>query len=134
MQRKNSVPALFVYTLHLATGSLTFAETVPLPGNPLDVAMVTGNSSKLIVPVDPTSLKQQAPPTTPEKYILKIERVESSGAYEALDALLQPVADPENTLGVEISSEELQGLLYTTETLRKLDFGDADKDGGAEEE
>lgn len=105
-----------------------------MAGNPLDVAVAAGNSNKLIVPVDPTSLKQQASPMTPEKYILKIERVDGSGAYEALDALLQPISDPENTLGAEIASEELQGLLYTTETLRKLDFGDAEKDGGAEEE
>jgi hypothetical protein len=95
--------------------------------------VVEGIGNKLIVAVDPTSLKQQADPTTPEKHILKIERVDSSGAYEAVDAEFQPISDSENTLGAEVSSEELQGLLYTTETLRKLDFGDAEKDGGAEE-
>ncbi|KAF3762418.1 hypothetical protein M406DRAFT_265134 [Cryphonectria parasitica EP155] len=116
------VPVLFIYTLQ-SSASLEFSAAVRLPGNPLDVGVVSGKELVVTVDRDQKDANQDAL----EKSILGVKYTD--GEYVVSDDLIKELPD----LGAEdqdISSEELQSLLYSAETLRKLETGDAEKEAG----
>lgn len=111
-----SVPAVFMFILQ-ASGSLEFSRTISLPGNPMDIAIVS--SEKAVVAVDPGH--ESASGGDLKKSLLKVEHI--NGEYKASDDLVQDISD----LGdgeTDVSEEELQKLLYSAETLRKMESED----------
>ena len=101
-----SVPALFSYTLNPSTNTLEHSGTVPLPAIPLDVEFLQDN--KLLVAVD----------TSSGDYVSTLVVV-STAAEDG--STVQTTPAPNLPAGeVKYGAEELQKLLYTTETLRKL--------------
>ncbi|AEO53972.1 hypothetical protein MYCTH_2295948 [Thermothelomyces thermophilus ATCC 42464] len=105
------VPALFRYGL-LGDNTLVHRETIPLPGNPLDVDAfdIGGASPRLLVALHPKTSTE----------------VGSSSSLVALDKeeagwRQTPLVDSLATgSSSDISETELQKILYSTESLRKL--------------
>lgn len=122
LTKRHRVPALFLYTLKEA-GSLEFVNTIKLTGNPLDVGIV--DSAKLVVAVD-TSTNAAAGDHDLKKSLLKVEQ--RNGEYQVSEGLIQDIPELEDT-SAEILEDELQKLLYTAETLRKLDLEEGGPDG-----
>lgn len=114
----DSVPALFLFMLK-DTGSLEFSQTVHLPGNALEVGVVDGE--KLIVAVDPN--QKEARDYDLQKSLVMVEY--ANGEYQIADNVVTDVADL-NTEDMDVPDEEVQRLLYSAETLRKLDTEDAE--------
>lgn len=106
----HSVPALFCYTLSGTT--LTHTETVPTPGNVLDVVPVDmdSGSPKLLVAVDPESGAEGEQKAS----IIVVERDGASGWRLGAGGAVGPVEEDEGG-----KAEEWQKLLYSTEGLRK---------------
>ncbi|KAK4226127.1 hypothetical protein QBC38DRAFT_500652 [Podospora fimiseda] len=90
------VPALFIYTFSPETPLLQHTETISLPGNLLDVEYLQ-KQSKLLVTVDHSS---------------SLIIIEGSTQTPAQNL---PAGED-----LKIEPQELQKLLYTTESLRKL--------------
>ena len=123
------MPALFIFKLQHNT--LIHAQTIPLSGNPLDVAITNTEAQPLTlaVAIDPA-------PSTATAAV-------TEGAVEELDSSLLTlvvedggsVSSPEThlpvveTVGMDISRAELDKILYTLENLRKTEMDD---DGGDE--
>ena len=121
------MPALFIFKLQHNT--LIHAQTIPLSGNPLDVAITNTEAQPLTlaVAIDPA-------PSTATGAV-------TEGAVEELDSSLLTlvvedggsVSSPEThlpvveTVGMDISRAELDKILYTLENLRKTEMDD---DGG----
>ena len=121
------MPALFIFKLQHNT--LVHVQTIPLSGNPLDVAITNTEAQPLTlaVAIDPA-------PSTATAAV-------TEGAVEALDSSLLTlvvedggsVSSPEThlpvveTVGMDISRAELDKILYTLENLRKTEMDD---DGG----
>ena len=121
------MPALFIFKLQHNT--LIHAQTIPLSGNPLDVAITNTEAQPLTlaVAIDPA-------PSTATAAV-------TEGAVEELDSSLLTlvvedggsVSSPEThlpvveTVGMDISRAELDKIFYTMENLRKTD---TDNDGG----
>ena len=121
------MPALFIFKLQHNT--LIHAQTIPLSGNPLDVAITNTEAQPLTlaVAIDPA-------PSTATAAV-------TEGAVEELDSSLLTlvvedggsVSSPEThlpvveTVGMDISRAELDKILYTLENLRKTEMDD---DGG----
>lgn len=101
------------------TGSLEFSRTVNLPYNVLEVGVVDGE--KLIVAVDPN--RKEAGEYDLQKSLMMVEH--ANGDYQIPDDPVTNVADL-NQEDIDVSYEELQRLLYSAETLRKLDTEDAE--------
>lgn len=99
-----SVPGLFSYTLNPSTKTLQHSRTIPLPAIPLDVEILQEN--KLLVAVD-TSAGDYA------STLVVVDAAED-GSTTQTPAPNLPAGD------VKYGAEELQKLLYTTESLRKL--------------
>ncbi|KAK3988059.1 hypothetical protein QBC44DRAFT_371386 [Cladorrhinum sp. PSN332] len=92
------VPALFIYTFSPSGQTrLQHTETITLPGNPLDVELLP--QSRLLVTIDSTA--------SPSSLIV----IEGSTQTPVQNL---PAGD------IKIEAQELQKLLYTTESLRKL--------------
>lgn len=116
-----SVPALFLFILK-DTGSLEFSRTVKLPGNPLEVGVV--DATNLVVAIDPI---HETGDYDVFKSLLKVEH--TNGEYQISDGLVRDIPDVSNE-DADVSAEELKRLLYSAETLRKLDTEDAGGDAG----
>jgi hypothetical protein len=105
------VPAIFLFTLR-PNGTLDYVRNISLPGNPLEVEVVS--SDRLVIAVEPA----RAGEYDLSKSLLKVERVGQD--YEVADGLIGPVPD----LGeheTDLAEEELQTLLFNAENLRKTD-------------
>lgn len=103
------MPALLHYEL-LEDNSLKFHEAIRLPGNPLDVELVEalGAAQRLLVAVDPSA---------------SVEGSNSSLVVLSKEQAGWQQGKVENLLAageINISTEELQRILYSTESLRKL--------------
>ncbi|KAJ4296018.1 tRNA (guanine-N(7)-)-methyltransferase non-catalytic subunit trm82 [Collariella sp. IMI 366227] len=96
------VPALFCYEL-LEDNSLEYRETIKLPGNPFDVEII--EPSRLVVVVDPAEDNASS---------LIVLNKEEAGWQQSMAENL-PAGGEHN-----ISRKELEKILYTTESLRKL--------------
>lgn len=123
------MPALFIFKLQHNT--LIHAQTIPLSGNPLDVAITNTEAQPLTlaVAIDPA-------PSTATAAV-------TEGAVEELDSSLLTlvvedggsVSSPEThlpvveTVGMDISRAELDKILYTLENLRKTEMDDDGGDG-----
>lgn len=118
---KYSVPALFLFILQ-DTGSLEISRTIRLPGNPLEVGVVDGTN--LVVAVEPI---HETGDYDVFKSLLKVEHL--NGGYQISEGLVKDVPEVSNE-DSDVSAEELKRLLYSAETLRKLDVEEAD--GNAE--
>lgn len=121
------MPALFIFKLQHNT--LVHVQTIPLSGNPLDIAITNTEAQPLTlaVAIDPA-------PSTATAAV-------TEGAVEALDSSLLTlvvedggsISSPEmhlpvvETVGMDISRAELDKILYTLENLRKTEMDD---DGG----
>lgn len=117
---KHSVPALFLFVLK-DTGYLKFSRTIKLPGNPLEVGVV--DTTRLVVAVDPI---QETGDYDVFKSLLKVEHAD--GEYHISDGLVKDIPDVSKE-DANVSAEEMKRLLYSAETLRKLDAegaGDAE--------
>ncbi|KAL2161493.1 hypothetical protein VTH06DRAFT_8055 [Thermothelomyces fergusii] len=106
------VPALFRYEL-LGDNALVHRETIPLPGNPLDVDVLdTGApSSRVLVALHPKTSADAGSSAS----LVALDREES-------DWRQTPVIDSLAATGSssDISEAELEKILYSTEGLRKL--------------
>ena len=100
-----SVPALFRYEL-LADNQLEHRETTPLPGNPLDVEVVDAPAFRLLLAVDPAE-------GSGGSSLIVLDKQEAGWRQSEVENL------PAGT-DMPISSSELQKILYSTESLRKL--------------
>ncbi|KAL2199970.1 hypothetical protein P885DRAFT_29622 [Corynascus similis CBS 632.67] len=104
------VPALFRYDL-LKDNTLQYRETIPVPGNPLDVdALGTSEvSPRLLVAAYPsTSSEGSSSPS-----LIALDKEEAGWRQT-------PVEDLPAGGGYNIGEVELQKILYSTESLRKL--------------
>ncbi|KAK4151967.1 hypothetical protein C8A00DRAFT_44929 [Chaetomidium leptoderma] len=105
------VPALFRYEL-LEDNTLCHRETIPLPGNVLDVEMIEASGvapPRLLVAVDPGA---SAEGLSSSSSLILLDK-EEAGWRQSNVENLPAGAD------VNISTKELQKILYSTETLRK---------------
>ncbi|KXX75910.1 hypothetical protein MMYC01_207370 [Madurella mycetomatis] len=101
------VPALFYYQL-LDDNTLCHRETIRLPGNPLDVEIL--GPERLLVSVEPSA----STAASPSLVVLDKE------AQTEIDWRQSPVAPQNVPEAVRVGIEELQKILYSTESLRKL--------------
>ncbi|ROW16098.1 hypothetical protein VPNG_01944 [Cytospora leucostoma] len=114
------VPAIFIFTLK-ANGSLDFSRTIRLPGNPLEVDVVDGET--LLVAAEPNA--RDAGEYDTKKSILKVEHV--NGEFQVSDGVINDIPD----LGdneTDLTEEEMQALLYSAENLRKMEFDEPGAD------
>ena len=107
-----SVPALFFYDL-LDDNTLRHRETIKLPGNALDVEAIesSGPSPRLLVAVDNSA---SAEGESSSLIVLEKEGAAEAGWKQSNVQNLPAAGD------IKLSVEELQKILYTTESLRKL--------------
>ena len=106
--RPRSVPALFRYEL-LEDNQLQHRETIPLPGNPLDVELVEAagaTAPRLLLAVDPAQ-------GSGGSSLIVLDK-EEAGWRESQVENLPAGGD------MAIGATELQKILYSTESLRKL--------------
>jgi tRNA (guanine-N(7)-)-methyltransferase subunit TRM82 len=105
------VPALFRYEL-LEDNTLQHRETIPTPGNPLDIEgiEVSGGAPRLLVAVYPSSSTDGS--SNSSSFIV-LDKGETGWRQTNVENL---PADGD----IDISETELQKILYSTETLRKL--------------
>ncbi|KAK3337144.1 hypothetical protein B0T19DRAFT_411641 [Cercophora scortea] len=113
------IPALFAYEL-LQDGTLQHRQTIPTPGNPLDVEFLE-SSSQLLLAMDPdAAAREEGNVTSSSLRVLSYEPATASwqladnesGRVKGL-----PVADDGDA--AVLSAEDVQRALYTTESLRK---------------
>jgi tRNA (guanine-N(7)-)-methyltransferase subunit TRM82 len=104
------VPALFRYEL-LEDNTLHHRETIPTPGNPLDVEgiEVPGAAPRLLVAVYPSGSTDGSSNSS----FIVLDKGESGWRQTSVENL--PAGGD-----IAISETELQKMLYSTETLRKL--------------
>jgi tRNA (guanine-N(7)-)-methyltransferase subunit TRM82 len=105
------VPALFHYEL-LDDSRLQHRETIPLRGNPLDVDIIESPSGgqRLLVAMDPSasvSIEEGS------SSLVVLDKQETGWKQTNVENL--PACEDAN-----ISADELQKILYSTESLRKL--------------
>ncbi|SPQ18693.1 21064eb3-aa97-4643-8e48-66c5c0249ce7 [Thermothielavioides terrestris] len=105
------VPALFQYEL-LDDNKLRHHETIPLRGNPLDVDIIESPSGgqRLLVAMDPSasvSIEEGS------SSLVVLDKQETGWKQTNVENL--PACEDAN-----ISADELQKILYSTESLRKL--------------
>ncbi|KAM7219140.1 hypothetical protein V8F06_005437 [Rhypophila decipiens] len=124
------IPAVFCFQLKDSETTLQHAQTIPLPNgnNPLDVEYLHSSPSpRLLVAVDPNSIttsstenttEPAATTTTPSLRVFSLEQ----GQWHPTE---QVIKGPEPSTGSSpeesnpITVQELQKILYTTESLRK---------------
>lgn len=87
------------------------------------------DNDKLVVAVD--QVHKEVPEHGLEKYLLRVES--TNDEYQVLGDLIKDTQDL-NTEDEDIPEEELQRLLYSAETLRKLESADAAGDAGGDAE
>ncbi|KAK4239810.1 hypothetical protein C8A03DRAFT_42590 [Achaetomium macrosporum] len=106
------VPAVFLYEL-LEDNTLQHRETVPLPGNVLDVEVIElpGAAQRLLVAVD-CSFSTDEPEKSTSSLIV-LDKQEAAWQQTKVENL--PAGGD-----INVSEDELQKILYTTESLRKL--------------
>lgn len=119
-----SVPALFIYRLQ-ASGVLEFQSPIILGGPPMDVAVI--NSKELVVAMD-LSLEKDSQNFVSSS-LIRVQYVEGGG-YSVENKLIKEATAADLGDGeVDASGADIQKLLYSAETLRKMDFEDgADAD------
>ncbi|EAQ92740.1 hypothetical protein CHGG_00975 [Chaetomium globosum CBS 148.51] len=105
------VPALFRYEL-LEDNTLQHRETISTPGNPLDIEALEapGATPRLLVAVYPNGSAEGS--SSPSSFIA-LDKEETGWRQTDVENL--PAGGD-----IDISDTELQKLLYSTETLRKL--------------
>ncbi|KAH6854254.1 hypothetical protein B0I37DRAFT_25059 [Chaetomium sp. MPI-CAGE-AT-0009] len=105
------VPALFRYEL-LEDNTLQHRETIPTPGNPLDIEGMEarGTAPRLLVAVYPSSSTDGS--SNSSSFIV-LDKGETGWRQTTVENL--PAGGD-----IDISETELQKILYSTETLRKL--------------
>jgi hypothetical protein len=124
------VPAIFCFTIS-NDNQFTFAQAVPLSGNPLDIAWAEHGPGGLLVSVDDNLYPEQNGEATGETAetdgkgavcpaLLVLKRIGSEWRTEDLTVRLGDAAD----YSMDVNPEELQRALYTTETLRKYGMGE----------
>ncbi|KAK3310570.1 uncharacterized protein B0T15DRAFT_42422 [Chaetomium strumarium] len=106
------LPAVFLYEL-LEDNTLQHRETVRLPGNLLDVEVIelSGEAQRLLAAVDFDSSTDEANRSSSSLIILDKQE---AGWQKSKVENLPAIGD------INISEDELQKILYTTESLRKL--------------
>ncbi|KAL2017489.1 hypothetical protein VTK56DRAFT_2031 [Thermocarpiscus australiensis] len=106
------VPALFCYEL-LDDNTLCHRETIRVPGNPLDVEVIesSGPAPRLLVAVDPSA----SPDGNGASLLVLDKEAEAEAGWRQSSVQNLPPAE-----NINIGAEELQKILYTTESLRKL--------------
>ncbi|KAK3397613.1 hypothetical protein B0T20DRAFT_438726 [Sordaria brevicollis] len=116
------IPLLLVYTL-TSTNTLEHTQTLSLPGNPLDVEYLKAES-KLLVSIDPNTsseTQEEEANNGGVSSILALSSDESSWKVAPTGGLkVTESAEADNSL----SPQDLQKLLYTTESLRKTNKDD----------
>lgn len=125
-----SVPAIFLFNMN-DKGDLEPSLTIDLPGNPFDVGVVNGQN--LIVPVDPTE-KGEDGMYDLNKSLLRVTHAD--GEYRVSEDVIQNAADLETEASAvdEVSSIEMEKMLYSAETLRKSNFEDREDGDGTKVE
>ncbi|KAL2270130.1 hypothetical protein VTJ83DRAFT_2314 [Remersonia thermophila] len=122
------VPALLVYELW-PDNTLQHRCNIPLPGNPLDLDVLEGETSgpgntscRLVVALDPTQKGSSSATTEAEEEPgCRRRRATLMFMDNAGDeGKLVPVENLPAAGGADIGEAELHRLLYTTEALRKL--------------
>ncbi|GAB1310923.1 tRNA (guanine-N(7)-)-methyltransferase non-catalytic subunit trm82 [Madurella fahalii] len=107
------VPALFHYQL-LDDNTLRHYETIRLPGNPLDVEIL--GPGRLLVAVDTSaSSATEGNDAALSSLIVLDKDAEAEAGWRRSHAAPRNVPE-----AVSLSAEELQKILYSTESLRKL--------------
>lgn len=107
-----SVPALFCYELH-EDNTLRHRETIRVAGNPLDVEVMEasgGSSPRLLVAIDPGASAEGKGSSS----LVVLDKEGAAGWRQSSVDNLPAAGD------MGITTEELQKILYTTESLRKL--------------
>lgn len=112
-------------------GELEPSLTINLPGNPFDIGVV--NAQNLIVPVDPTD-KEEDGTYNLKKSLLRVTHAD--GEYKVSEDVIQHAADLEAEASSvdDVSSLEMEKLLYSAETLRKSNFEDREDGDGIKAE
>ncbi|KAH6650180.1 hypothetical protein F5144DRAFT_608191 [Chaetomium tenue] len=105
------IPAIFRYEL-LEDNTLQHRETIPTAGNPLDIEALEapGATPRLLVAVYPSSPAEGS--SNPSSFIA-LDKDETG--WRQTDVKNLPAGGD-----IDISDTELQKMLYSTETLRKL--------------
>ncbi|KAK0618140.1 hypothetical protein B0T17DRAFT_618768 [Bombardia bombarda] len=125
------VPALFCY--ELKEGSLHHVQTIPTPGNPLDIdylkPVASVSAPRILLAVDPDISGDGTGRGGPSLLVLSWEPASASGGWHLASGGSQGPSGDEEKKGEqegedEISNQELQRILYTTETLRKTIMDD----------
>lgn len=108
-------------------GDLEPSATIDLPGNPFDIGV--DNAQSLIIPVDPTD-KAEDGTFDVKKSLLRVTHAD--GEYKVLEDVIQHATELEaETPSVDdVSSIEMEKLLYSAETLRKSNFEDREDGDG----
>lgn len=111
----HSVPAIFLFNLQ-DSGALEFSNTIHLPGNPFEVGVV--DDKKLLVAVDPR--QKDAGTYDIKKSLLTVEHAD--GGYKVLEDVIKDAGSLEAEIlsSEDIPSDELDKMLYSAETLRKI--------------
>ncbi|KAM7206667.1 WD40-repeat-containing domain protein [Rhypophila sp. PSN 637] len=120
------IPAVFCFQLKDSETTLQHLQTIPLPdgNNPLDVEYLHSSPSpRLLVAVDPNSsttsstentAEPAASTTTPSIRVFSLEQ----GQWHPTEQVIKgPGSSPEEINPITV--QELQKMLYTTESLRK---------------
>jgi tRNA (guanine-N(7)-)-methyltransferase subunit TRM82 len=112
----SSIPALFRYEL-LSDNTLHHRETIPLPGNPLDVEAIdtpgaaAATTPRLLVALYPTGTTEGD--NSASSSLIALDKSEAGWRQSKVENL--PAGGE-----IEIGETELQKILYSTESLRKL--------------
>lgn len=112
-------------------GGVEPSLTIGLPGNPFDIGVV--NAQNLIVPVDPAG-KEEDGTYDLQKSLLRVTHTD--GEYKVSEDVTQDGADLEAEISSvdDVSSIEMEKLLYSAETLRKSNFEDREDGDGTKVE
>lgn len=119
----NSIPLLLIYTLTSAN-TLQHTQTLSLLGNPLDVEYLKAES-KLLVSIDPNTsseTQEEEANNGGVSSILALSFDDSESSWKVTTGGLKvtEAAEDESSL----TPQDLQKLLYTTESLRKTNKDD----------
>ncbi|TPX14220.1 uncharacterized protein E0L32_000614 [Thyridium curvatum] len=123
------IQAAFAFALS-PSNTLVHTHTTPLPGLPLD-AVVLGQGTpdaRLLVSIDSSSSDGSAPSGIIQLQAGSDDKTWTASAFALQEQEVEGEGEGEGA--ADLTAEELQKLLYTTETLRKSDMEEGDEFGG----
>ncbi|KAK3695373.1 hypothetical protein B0T22DRAFT_103876 [Podospora appendiculata] len=113
------IPALFAYGL-LQDGTLQHCQTIPTPGNPLDVEFLE-STSQLLLAMDP-DVASSGEGSVASSSLRVLSWEPATAGWQLVDnesSRIKGLPAADDGDAVVLSAEDVQRALYTTESLRK---------------